>query len=179
MKLAYSRGFTLIELLVVVSIISVLASVILVALSSARAAARDARRMSDMEQIYTALVSFYNDHGCLPTPGLTGCITGENSDSQGWDYSSQGNPLFLPFLQTSGYLSLVPVDPINNMTGDGSPVGTYSYRYYCYNASGWQGGPGLHLGFFSEASGGTKEVIYSGIKAGNPTLWPDPNFVCK
>ena len=174
-----NSGFTLLELLVVISIIGLLASVILVSVNTARVKARDTQRLSDMQQIYTALYSFYNDYGCLPMTSASTCGgVSAFADSGSWDYSSQGTAgsLFLPFLRTKGYLSTVPLDPINNKTGDGAGAGLYAYRYYCYPVGV---GSGLHLGFHSEISNGLTEVIYSGIKAGNPVLFADPQFTCR
>lgn len=61
------KGFTLIELLVVVAIIGLLATLSIVALNTARAKARDARRVADVKQIQTALELYYNDQGNYPT----------------------------------------------------------------------------------------------------------------
>lgn len=60
------KGFTLIELLVVVAIIGLLATLSIVALNTARAKARDARRVADVKQMQTALELYYNDQGTYP-----------------------------------------------------------------------------------------------------------------
>ena len=65
-------GFTLIELLVVIAIIGLLSTLSILALNQARARARDAKRISDVRQIQTALELYYNDKGDYPgtvTPG--------------------------------------------------------------------------------------------------------------
>ena len=54
------KGFTLIELLVVIAIIGVLASVVLASLNTARAKARDARRISDFKAMQTALAFYFS-----------------------------------------------------------------------------------------------------------------------
>lgn len=52
---AKKAGFTLIELLVVISIISLLSSIVLTGVNSARSKARNAREKVDVKQIITAL----------------------------------------------------------------------------------------------------------------------------
>jgi prepilin-type N-terminal cleavage/methylation domain-containing protein len=66
----YKKGFTLIELLVVVAILGLLATIVAVSLTSARARARDARRVSDVRQIELALELYYAAH--LQYPNATG-----------------------------------------------------------------------------------------------------------
>jgi len=72
-------GFTLIELLVVIAIISILSSVVLASLNSARQKGRDARRVSDMKQIQLALELYYDNNSQYPTNGysaLTAALNG-------------------------------------------------------------------------------------------------------
>ena len=65
-------GFTLIELLVVIVIIGVLASLAMIALSSVRGKARDAKRVTDVRAIVSALDLYFANEGTYPslvTPG--------------------------------------------------------------------------------------------------------------
>ncbi|MDO8582283.1 MAG: type II secretion system protein [bacterium] len=57
------KGFTLIELLVVIAIIGLLSTLAVVALTSARSKARDAKRISDVKQVQTALELYFADTG--------------------------------------------------------------------------------------------------------------------
>lgn len=60
------RGFTLIELLMVIAIIGILASVIMVNLTSARQKGRDAKRIADIKNIQLSLEQYYNDNLYYP-----------------------------------------------------------------------------------------------------------------
>lgn len=65
-------GFTLIELLTVIGIIAVLAAILFPVLSQARGKARQARCLSNMQQIGVAIESYVQDHhGFLPTWSIT------------------------------------------------------------------------------------------------------------
>lgn len=64
------RGFTLVELLVVVFIIGILASVVLVATSSARSKSRDDKRKIDVDTIAQAAEMYYANKRFYPCKGL-------------------------------------------------------------------------------------------------------------
>lgn len=113
---SYKNGFTLIELLVVISIIGTLSTVALTSLNGARAKARDAKRLSDVEQIVIALDMYYSDHGNYPHP-----VSADGS----WETSFEDGADFLDALKDQGYFpNGVPVDPVNGS-------GKY-YSYYVY-----------------------------------------------
>ncbi len=60
------KAFTLVELLVVIAIVGLIAAISIIALNSARAKSRDAKRAADIKQISTALALFFNDAGRYP-----------------------------------------------------------------------------------------------------------------
>lgn len=78
-SLSKKRGFTLIELLVVVSIISLLGSVVLASLTTARKRANDSARLQTVHQIDNAIQLYITEHGYAPTlGGLCGSSEAEN-----------------------------------------------------------------------------------------------------
>lgn len=115
------NSFTLIELLVVIAVIGMLASIVLVSLSPARAKARDARRKQDIAQIMRALEMYYIDNNSYPLSG------GAISPNSGWSNSGDNSWNTLQtYLQN--YITL-PKDPINNTTG-WAGGGQYNYGYF-------------------------------------------------
>jgi len=60
------KGFTLIELLVVIAIIGLLSTLAVISLNNARQKSRDAKRVSDIKQVQTALELYYNDANGYP-----------------------------------------------------------------------------------------------------------------
>ncbi len=75
-------GFTLVELLVVISIISLLASVVLSALGSARVKARDAARTATVVEYKKAFFMYYDKYGKYPRPsGSYNCVGDEDGNN--------------------------------------------------------------------------------------------------
>jgi len=80
-----SAGFTLIELLVVISIISLISSIVLVAVKNARDRAYDTRRLADLSSLQKAFELYYQDRQFYPTyTALTGGGNNVTSDSPNW-----------------------------------------------------------------------------------------------
>jgi len=70
------QGFTLIELLVVISIIGILATMIMLQLSVARTKTRDAKRITDINQIRVAIEMYFDANIQFPD-GLTAANLGQ------------------------------------------------------------------------------------------------------
>ncbi|MFA4942332.1 MAG: FISUMP domain-containing protein [Patescibacteria group bacterium] len=94
-KLNSKLAFTLIELLVVIAIIGLLATVSVIALNNARSKSRDAKRVSEIKQILTALELYYNDQNRYPLTAEF--ISGEEIFST----SSYGTTTYLAHIPTA------------------------------------------------------------------------------
>ncbi len=126
------NGFTLIELLVVIAIIGLLASTIVIALSSAKASARDAKRKTELNQVRTALEFYYNNNGSYPSTG--GAWWGETPS-----FGSHGRTGALGYAPNLApdYVVTLPHDQ-NTSKPFGGPVcgGNTDYPAYLYNSNG-------------------------------------------
>jgi prepilin-type N-terminal cleavage/methylation domain-containing protein len=145
---ASRRAFTLVELLVVIAIIGLLSTVAVVATNTARAKARDVKRLADMRQMQTALELYINANGQYPD--------GDNDGLGQWDI---GNASY-PFL--NGKLTGI----MNNPPRDRMVTGNYTgYMYYHYTAGDY-GCPASKGAFYVL---GVKDMeTSSGVYPGSP-----------
>ncbi|MDB5224520.1 MAG: gspG [Candidatus Adlerbacteria bacterium] len=123
-----NRGFTLIELLTVIAIIGILASIVVVSLSTARAKGRDGKRIADLRSIQLAVDLYYNDNTKYPINV----------------YASSGG-------LTPNYMAVVPTDPSHSGMCSNGQYGTSGNEgCYMYSASngitsgGGNGGCGVN-----------------------------------
>lgn len=112
-----SKSFTFIEMVAVIVMLGILVAIIVPQVTKSIAKGRDARRMTDIKAIASALQAYYMDNGAYP-------------DASTWLKSTDSD--FLSVLSSGGYVAQVPRDPLNN-----------SDYYYCYRkfAAGTNGAP--------------------------------------
>ncbi|MGB2580374.1 MAG: prepilin-type N-terminal cleavage/methylation domain-containing protein [Minisyncoccia bacterium] len=109
-----SKGFTLIELLVVISIISLLSSIVLASLNSARVKARDAYRKQEIQQLVKAFTLYVDDRGSIPISndcGNSGTRVGEIYGLCVNNITSPNDWYIGDYMKTHGYIPVSPLDP--------------------------------------------------------------------
>lgn len=116
------RGFTLIELLVVIAIIGLLSTLAVVALSSAREKARDAKRVADVKSIQSSLELYANQVGGYPS-------VGDTAEAIAGKCMSSGGGIGAECSSGTTYLAKIPANP--------SPGGIV----YTYVGTGCTGDP--------------------------------------
>ncbi|MFA5247772.1 MAG: type II secretion system protein [Patescibacteria group bacterium] len=137
------KGFTLIELLVVIAIIGLLSTMSVVALNTARQKSRDAKRLSDMKQVQTALELYYSDQNRYPA---TLAFGGTNQVASG----------------TRIYMAATPSNPSPRTDGS-SPACTDSNYLYV----GGTGGTTYNIYYcIGDATGGLPAGIHHATPAG-------------
>jgi len=128
------KGFSLIELLVVITIIGLLSTIVLASLNTARGKARDARRMSDLNQIKNALIFYYDKYGNYVSTG-SGC--GQNDDGFGYfNLNLSNDDPFAYFksialcLVDAGFLPSEIKDPTGGISGSTPGNNIFNYMKY-------------------------------------------------
>jgi len=136
------KGFTLIELLVVIAIIGLLSTLAVVSLNNARSKSRDAKRVSDIKQVQTALELYYADQNGYPA----GTATEIGSSSAAVCLASAG---WVTQANCTGtvYMGNVPQNPLPNgatyVYNVGSSNATYTISFSLEGTTG-ELGAGAH-----------------------------------
>ncbi len=120
-----TSGFTIVELLIVIIVISILASITIVAFNGVRARALESEKSTKFTQIYKSLLNFHTINGYYPTSsGISG---------------SAGATLI--------GLSLKAVEPSNaNSPGAGIEGGYADVNAYHFKYMGWPNPDGSGFG---------------------------------
>lgn len=125
--LSPSKGFTLLELLVVIGIIGLLASILVVNLTSARRRARDTKRIADIRNLQTASEDYYGKNGKYPAT--------------------------LADLVSGGQIPLWPLDPLAPTGTACTANSDLCYWYATYTPAGALGPQSYHFGASLEDAG--------------------------
>ena len=132
------KGFTLVELLVVIAIIGLLSTIAVVSLGSARAKARDTKRIADMKQLSTALEQFYADQGGYPAnPGAVGTtwiVVGDSTHKMLCSTNTSATTTFAATCAGTTYMGNIPAYPTPGKSGASATCSATPGANYCYDS---------------------------------------------
>ena len=121
------KGFTLLELLVVIGIIGLLASILVINLTSARRRARDTKRVADVRNLQTANEDYYGKNGKYPS--------------------------IIADLVTGTQVPVWPLDPLAPAGTACTGNSDFCYWYAAYTPTGAIGPQSYHIGTSLEDQG--------------------------
>jgi prepilin-type N-terminal cleavage/methylation domain-containing protein len=166
------KGFTLVELMVSIAIMGIMASLILVSISSARGNARDARRTAELGAVSRVLEIYYIEKGVYPDCNGN-CSAVGGGDIYGVNFNNM-----ITYLRSQNYISEADykkfvssekekkswIDNFIAMASVGPMLDpssrpqdpNYTDKYYEYSVNGAKSGYRIRASF--EGSGGAASV---------------------
>lgn len=151
------KGFTLIELLVVIAIIGLLSTLAVVALTSARAKARDAKRISDVKQMQTALELYFADQGQKYPNGSLVLGTGDSLVLCSGGFKKAGNDTECG-ASFATFMGKVPRDPSMTGTVDACPPDAAGGKVCDYGYTSADPNTAYSINFYLEGASGELKV---------------------
>src|SRR3989344_4422772 len=143
MDMQQKQGFTLIELLVVIAIIGLLSTLAVVALNNAREKSRDAKRVSDIKQVQTALELYFADNSGYP-PAAVAINIGTDAEDVLCNTANGFEAATGDCGVNTLYMGSVPGNPTPYLSGSqyyaytctGTPCGSYSIAFGLESGAG-------------------------------------------
>ena len=134
------NGFTLIELLVVIAIISLLSSVVVTSLNTARVKSRDSQRIANIRELMKALELHYDEHDRYPI-SAGGC--GASTPDSNWCNSIQSLSSNGRWIRDGGvldplepFIPIEPQDPLQVATPNWTPQNGGTIYYFANDGGG-------------------------------------------